>query len=791
MAKMTVKLFLDLVNRLSGPAKAARKDLAGVKSGADALKNARGGDKLASDLGRVGANAAKAKRDIMSLRSEVKALNTTRVSPKLAAERQTFLRNAHGKARGKDEAGGGNTLLAGGGGKLIAGYAGVQAARAGYNKSVGVAVSRETAMANVKKKVDLPDGETFNGLEKQISQMAIAYGRTYEEVAGIVAEAGAAGIAFKDLAEFTKLSTKASIGWDMSTQEAASQLAKIRAATQWTIPELELFADKVNALGDGSASKEKDIIEMFQRSGAAAKEAGVSFDASLGFLTAMNSVGIAPEVASRSFNAMTMKLRTAAPDNKVGEGLKMLGLDAKKVAKGMKTDSIKTMLEMFDKLEKSPKSLEAAMKMFGQDWVDEIMRAKGGIKEVIKNLEIVSNPVKHRGSLEKGLNVDLATTGNHLARLKVLTDEVGERLARWALPGINEKIEKLISLLDGVDKAVGEKNDLDTISGKIAREEPLSPAELRRATALNGLDQAVREKKAVIDKATVDKTVMKEQSGRFLTGTDQKRASSAVDALEQKKKSLEQQISTLETRRTDPLAFGSVRDGAQRAITELERQKLELQGRIDQMERTIKRSSDAGRQGPAADANDRLSTGEAETKARTELHAKRKSLNSLSDIMKDGKSREDIRKMMLDLETGGGRDEGDVSRKMPDRKGAKNSGLKEKIKAAMTVDLAPEGGLIMDTLAAGLAGGQGKTDGAATAAGTGIKTALSGVDLNAAGLQMMGSLAAGITAGGAQAVAAAENVASRVRTTLASAGGKVGGSARASLNDSLHDGVAG
>jgi TP901 family phage tail tape measure protein len=137
---------------------------------------------------------------------------------------------------------------------------------------------------------------------------------------------------------------------------------------------------------------------MFLRVGAAAKGAGVDFDMSLAALTAVNATGMQPEVVSRWFGAFTGGLRTIEHRPKrVAQGLKLLGLDAEKVATGMKRDALGTMLDLFNRLEKSPEAPTAAVKIFGQEWWDETSRAKAAIPEIRKQLDLLRSPGNYKG----------------------------------------------------------------------------------------------------------------------------------------------------------------------------------------------------------------------------------------------------------------------------------------------------------------------------------------------------------------------------------------------------------
>jgi TP901 family phage tail tape measure protein len=342
---------------------------------------------------------------------------------------------------------GGNTILAGTGRAALA-LGGLYGIRQATRATVGQAISFEKAMAQVRKKVDAPDEAGFQKLEGTINQIAKDYGLARAQVAELTAEAGASGIAFQDLERFMRMTAKAAVAWDMSPGEASQKLAEIKTATQMTIGELEKLAEKINGLGDNSAAKERDIVEMFGRAGAAAKAAGVSFDVSLAALTAVRSTGLQPEVASRWFSAFTGGLRTIEEGSKKAkEGLQILGLDAATVAKGMKTDSLGTMLDIFDRLQKSPEAATAAIKIFGKEWWDETSRAAQALPELRRQLEFLKSG-KWEGSLNKTLNIELATTENHLKRMSALTSEIGDRMGRWALPPINNAIDGLLKKFD-------------------------------------------------------------------------------------------------------------------------------------------------------------------------------------------------------------------------------------------------------------------------------------------------------------------------------------------------------
>lgn len=422
MTELRASLILQL-KTLFGPGIAQlRGELKGLRSEAQGLGAFKG--PRTDGLARFGHSVREASQALQDLRRQQAGLGT---------------------------GAGGSSVLAGTGrtALMLGGlYGGTQATRTLAGGTLGQAIGFEKAMAQVRKKVDAPDEAGFQQLEGTINRVAVEYGLARAQVAELVAEAGAAGIAFAELDRFMRLVAKASVAWDMNAPETAQKLAEIKAGTQMTLGELETLANRINGLGDNSAAKERDIVEMFQRAGAAARSAGVSFEVSLAALTAIRSTGLQPEIAARWFSAFAGGLRTIEDGTgKAKEGLKLLGLDAGRVAEGMKRDSLGTMLDLFDRLQKSPQAATAALKIFGKEWWDETARAAQALPELKKQLDYLRGGA-WSGSLDKTLGIELATTANHLERFKALVSEIGDRLGRWALPPLNGAIDGLIKKYD-------------------------------------------------------------------------------------------------------------------------------------------------------------------------------------------------------------------------------------------------------------------------------------------------------------------------------------------------------
>lgn len=815
---MRVKMILDLVANTKGGARQAQRDLKGVKDAARNLDGAKGGQRISRDFLNLASGAKTATRNINDAKAATDGLGRSTGAKKLGREIDEVgrkaarakreiaqLQTAEGRraARREAETGSGGTSIFAGTRGLVGGYLGIQGARMATRGTVGQSISFEKAMAEVRKKVDgMDDPAEFAKMGEAVSKWAIAYGRAREEVAALVAEAGAGGVGLKDMPDFIRINLAAATAWDSSADKTGNALAKIRSATQWANPQLEDFVDKVNALADAGSSKEMDVVDMFQRAGAAAKAAGVDFDTSLAFLTAMNNVAIAPEVAARGFNSFASTLRTATEQqDRVDEGLKMIGLSAKKVEKAMKADGRGTMLDVLDRLEKSTDKAKVAIKIFGKEWWDEIARAGQALPEIRKNLDIVGDQKRWKGSAQQSLNIQLQTTASHLERLSALTSQVGDKLGRWALPAINEGIERIIAGMDALEKRAADKKAEASLAEKVANNLPLTAEEREKlandrmlASRVTGKSNAISARKDYED--TVNRTSQSDP---------QTVLSERAQLL---RRQLQRQIDTLEAElKLTPDGYGDRRkrkrlENLRKELTQIPTGSFDLRANAPNGRRPADQDERAGAdRGEAMALRERVQQLEARLST---IDALRKASGNRDDRLGFGadaasierrrnQADEQLRNRIAPNASAAGKF-GFGPGGAPTTAQAKGAGsgtqsfrpsLKNwasSVLGAQDIDLSGIGVTLAESLASGLRSGGGSAEAAAGGIRSGITGAFSGADLSAAGAQMMATLEQGITAGGDRAVAAAQRVAGRVKGALAGGG-------RQSLSGALHDGV--
>lgn len=169
---------------------------------------------------------------------------------------------------------------------------------------VDASVDFESAMAGVAKTTNMSDDELAvmaEDIKKLSTEMPVAA----TELAGIVEVAGQLGIAKEDLLSFSVVMANLGVSTNMTSEEAATMLARFANVTKMAPAMYENLGSVVVALGNNSATTESEIVTMGQRLAAAGELAGLTEPEIMALAAAMSSVGIQAEAGG---TAMTQTL---------------------------------------------------------------------------------------------------------------------------------------------------------------------------------------------------------------------------------------------------------------------------------------------------------------------------------------------------------------------------------------------------------------------------------------------------------------------------------------------------
>lgn len=147
-------------------------------------------------------------------------------------------------------------------------------------------VKTEDAVIEVQRVLDetIPAGE----ISDRLYSIAYQYGSTFENASQIAVNFARAGRTWNESLEATEAALLAMNVAELNATEASDGLLSILAQFGMETSELTNVVDKLNKTADKNPVSTQKLLQAIQRSGSAAKNANVSFDQTLGLITAIS-----------------------------------------------------------------------------------------------------------------------------------------------------------------------------------------------------------------------------------------------------------------------------------------------------------------------------------------------------------------------------------------------------------------------------------------------------------------------------------------------------------------------
>lgn len=201
-----------------------------------------------------------------------------------------------------------------------------------FGASAKAAVDWESAFTGVMKTVDETANTTYQDLKENINEIAKTTASSQNEIAATMEIAGQLGVSADNITEFTKTMVMLGDTTNLTSEEAASAIAKFANVTKMPLTEVDKLGSAIVDLGNNFATTEADIVEMATRLSGAGAQIGLTQGEILGFATALSSVGIEAEMGGSAFSKAMIKMQVAAESgasgfDKLMEQLVALGHD--------------------------------------------------------------------------------------------------------------------------------------------------------------------------------------------------------------------------------------------------------------------------------------------------------------------------------------------------------------------------------------------------------------------------------------------------------------------------------
>lgn len=352
-------------------------------------------DKAAADIERENAKLSAMEGQLYKVEQALKAVGRENsFSGKMEALGKNLVKSGdHIQTFGKKVSDFGGTLTKGVSAPLIA--------SAGF--ALKAAIDYETAFAGVKKTVD-GTPQQFDKLSASIREMAKEMPSSAVEIANVAEAAGQLGVPIGAIKDFSKTMINLGVSTNLSSEEAASSIAKIGNIMQVSGKDLGTwsahFGSAVVDLGNHFATTERDIVEMTNRLAAGGKLAGLTTPEILGLATAMSSVGIEAEAGGTAMN----------------QTLTGIGKAVAGVGKGAK-----------EKLQLIANTAGMTAEQFSTAWKQKPAEA---LQAFIKGLQKAHEEGKNMDGILAELDMSGIRQGNMLKSLASASDKMGEAVRR-------------------------------------------------------------------------------------------------------------------------------------------------------------------------------------------------------------------------------------------------------------------------------------------------------------------------------------------------------------------------
>lgn len=286
---------------------------------------------------------------------------------------------------------------------------------------VKLAVDLENAQADLKKVADFSSKQMETGFYKAMRNFSENSPLSQVELFQIAGAGAQAGIKTDELERYTKDAAKIKVAFDMNTEAAGNFLAKTRAQLNLDQNGVMQYADVINYLANTVAVTAPEVADISSRVAGLGGMAGISKEGVAALGASLVSFSVPSEVAATGLKNISLGLMAGSSATKSARAaFKSLGLDAEDVAKRMTKDGEGTLVDVFQRIKKLPKDVQAATlkNLFGKESIQSASELANHIDDVSANMKKAHDRAKTAGSVDKEYNQRLKTMGNAFSTLK-------------------------------------------------------------------------------------------------------------------------------------------------------------------------------------------------------------------------------------------------------------------------------------------------------------------------------------------------------------------------------------
>ena len=372
----------------------------------------------------------------------------------------------------------------------------------GIAASVKSGMEFESAFAGVRKTVDATEAQLAS-MRKEILDMSNEIPIAATEIAGIAEAAGQLGIKTENIASFTRTMADLGVATNMTSEQAATSLARMANITQMPQENFDRLGSSVVALGNNLATTESEVVDMALRLAGTGKQIGMSEANIVSFAGALSSVGISAEAGGTAFSKLMadMQLATATGNEDLQKFAAVADVSATEFQKAFQQDAAGAIISFIKGLSRAEQKGTTAIQILDDMGISEIrlrdslLRAAGASDVFSDALQIGNKAWEENTALSKEAEQRYDTVDSKLQLLKnglvnmgiAVYDGIQEPFKRSIETATTQINELTNSISDGeLQGAVADIGELfgGLVSGAVEITETALPAVIHLTSAI-------------------------------------------------------------------------------------------------------------------------------------------------------------------------------------------------------------------------------------------------------------------------------------------------------------------
>lgn len=307
-------------------------------------------------------------------------------------------------------------------------------------------VEIQTAFAGVRKTVDVTEDQ-LQSLKQEFEDF-ITQGAPFSltELLGTAETAGQLGIDFENIVDFTKTVENLRLASNLG-EEAGESLARIANITGLPQAEFSNLGSSIVALGNTTATTERDIVNMTLRLAGAGRQVGLSVPQITALSASLSSVGIEAEAGGTAFSQLFLNLtkQVATGGKELEAFAQTAGMTIEDFSDLFRRDAagaVTTLLRGLNKLkgDKAVLALEA-MGIEGIRLTDALLRSSGAVDLMTDAMATSEKAFAENTALTKEAEVRYTSFSGVVKNAKAQLSLIGAELFEVLEPALRAGID--------------------------------------------------------------------------------------------------------------------------------------------------------------------------------------------------------------------------------------------------------------------------------------------------------------------------------------------------------------